>query len=192
MSGTIEATGTTDGPTTIYDVPVDQAHLVQVFAPDAKEVMRIEASGRIFWAGREVETDDDFRTAMLELRNAMLQGMSRRASVEQIARAAHEVNRAYCQALGDLSQPAWEEAPDWQRASAMEGVRLHLSGDHGPEASHANWMAQKEREGWVYGPTKDPAAKQHPCMVPFHLLPREQKAKDFIFRAVVHAFKENW
>lgn len=195
MSGDIEATGTPDG-TEHFTVPADQTnHLIQVFAPDAKQVLRIEHSGRIFWAGREVETDEQFRSAMLELRNAMIANLSRvptLPAVEQIARAAHEVNRAYCQALGDLSQPAWEDAPAWQRISAMDGVRLHLSGDHGPEASHANWMAQKERDGWVYGPTKDPQTKQHPCMVPFHQLPREQKAKDFIFRAVVHAFKETW
>ncbi len=42
---------------------------------------------------------------------------------EQIARVAHEVNRAYCQALGDNSQPAWEDAPQWQRDSAMLGVK---------------------------------------------------------------------
>jgi hypothetical protein len=29
-----------------------------------------------------------------------------------IARACHEVNRAYCQALGDNSQPAWEDGPE--------------------------------------------------------------------------------
>ena len=30
------------------------------------------------------------------------------------AKTAHEVNRAYCQGLGDYSQLHWEEAPDWQ------------------------------------------------------------------------------
>lgn len=30
----------------------------------------------------------------------------------QIAQVCHEVNRAYCQALGDDSQPAWDDAPD--------------------------------------------------------------------------------
>lgn len=53
--------------------------------------------------------------------------------LDKIARVCHEVNRAYCQALGDNSQPAWEDAPAWQR---------------------------------------------------------EQQAKDFIFRAVVHAMKD--
>lgn len=108
---------------------------------------------------------------------------------ETIARACHEVNRAYCQALGDQSQPVWEEAPEWQKQSARAGVMLHLGGDHGPEASHESWMKQKLADGWVYGPVKDPTKKQHPCMMPFASLPPEQRAKDYIFRAVVHSLK---
>ena len=107
---------------------------------------------------------------------------------EQIARVAHEVNRAYCQAIGDSSQVPWEEAPEWQRNSAMLGVRLHSDNpDAGPQGSHASWMAQKVADGWTYGPEKRPDLKQHHCIVPFDQLPREQQAKDFIFRAVVHA-----
>jgi len=61
----------------------------------------------------------------------------------QIARVCHEVNRAYCEALGDRSQVPWEEAPEWQRVSARMGVELHSMGNFGPEASHISWMAQK-------------------------------------------------
>lgn len=110
--------------------------------------------------------------------------------LERIARMAHEVNRAYCEALGDTTQPAWENAPAWQRESARMGVDLHLSGDFGPEASHISWANQKVNDGWVYGPVKDPEAKTHPCLVPFDQLPREQQAKDYLFRGVVHAFKK--
>lgn len=108
---------------------------------------------------------------------------------EQIARVCHEVNRAYCQSLGDLSQPVWEDAPQWQKDSAMLGVKLHTEKNVGPEASHESWMAQKVAEGWVYGPVKDAEAKMHHCIVPFDMLPPEQQAKDFIFRAVVHALR---
>jgi hypothetical protein len=105
-----------------------------------------------------------------------------------IARVCHEVNRAYCASLGDLSQPTWEQAPQWQRDSALIGVDLHLGNPTlGPDASHESWMAHKLEAGWQYGPTKDPEAKTHPCLVPFAQLPPEQQAKDFIFRAVVHA-----
>lgn len=107
---------------------------------------------------------------------------------EQIARVAHEVNRAYCAALGDTTQSAWEEAPQWQRDSAMLGVELHTEHpEAGPSASHASWMAQKISEGWVYGAEKRIDLKEHHCLVPFDSLPREQQAKDFIFRGVVHA-----
>lgn len=109
---------------------------------------------------------------------------------EDIARVAHEVNRAYCAAIGDDSQPTWAEAPEWQRSSAIEGVRFHTSADHGPEASHESWMRQKLAEGWKYGPVKDPEAKTHPCIVPFNELSDKQQAKDFLFRAVVHALRD--
>jgi hypothetical protein len=110
------------------------------------------------------------------------------ADVETIARACHEVNRAYCAALGDLSQPTWEDAPDWQKNSARAGVTMHLANpDAGPQASHESWMAQKQAEGWIFGAVKRPEAKEHPCMVPFDQLPPEQQAKDYIFRSVVHA-----
>jgi len=107
------------------------------------------------------------------------------------AKICHEANRAYCQALGDYSQVPWDEAPDWQKESAILGVRLHLENpDAGPEASHESWVAHKIADGWAYGSVKDPAAKKHPCIVPFNELPREQQAKDFIFRAIVHAVKD--
>jgi len=48
-------------------------------------------------------------------------------------------------------------------------------------------MADKEADGWVYGVIKDPAAKTHPCMVPFEQLPAEQRAKDLGFKAIVRA-----
>lgn len=108
--------------------------------------------------------------------------------VEEIARVCHEVNRAYCEALGDYSQKPWEQAPSWQKDSAMQGVRLHLGEPFvGPQASHDYWMRKKVSEGWSYGPVKDEVARTHPCLVAFYNLPKEQQAKDYIFRAVVHA-----
>lgn len=107
--------------------------------------------------------------------------------IEKIAKACHEVNRAYCLSLGDASQPAWEDAPQWQKDSVILGVKLHVNNPNAnPQTSHESWMDQKIADGWKYGPTKDPEAKIHPCIVPFEKLPVEQQAKDFIFRAVVH------
>lgn len=108
-----------------------------------------------------------------------------------IARVAHEINRAYCASLGDTSQPAWEDAPEWQQKSAIAGVEMHLANpDATPEQSHESWLAQKVADGWVYGEVKDAEKKEHPCCRPYDELPAEQKSKDYLFRSVVHMLKD--
>jgi hypothetical protein len=106
--------------------------------------------------------------------------------IEACARAAHEANRSYCIALGDMSQPPWEDAPAWQRSSAVSGASGVLSGNT-PEQSHESWLAEKAATGWKYGPAKDPDKKEHPCFVPYAQLPENQKAKDHVFVSVVSA-----
>lgn len=109
---------------------------------------------------------------------------------EQIARIVHEANRAYCQTLGDDSQKPLDEAPDWQRSSAVDGVSGIVAGTiTRPEASHESWLAEKERTGWKYGPVKDAEKKEHPCFVPYAELPPEQAKKDALFFAIVNALK---
>ena len=108
--------------------------------------------------------------------------------IEAVARICHELNRAYCDELGDHSQSAWDAAPQWQRDSAILGVKFHLANPNaGPAASHESWLAEKKRDGWKYGPVKNPEAKEHPCYVPFAELPAEQQAKDVLFTGVVRA-----
>jgi RyR domain len=106
--------------------------------------------------------------------------------VERVAAIAHEANRAYCRGIGDNSQLAWDDAPPWQRQSAIRGVRYAVSHpDSTPASIHESWLAEKRADGWIYGKNKDPMAKTHPCFVPYDMLPAEQKVKDYIFQAVV-------
>jgi len=104
--------------------------------------------------------------------------------IEACARAAHEANRAYCLALGDESQPAWDDAPDWQRSSCRLGASGAIEGNS-PEQSHESWLAHKRADGWTYGPTKNAQAKVHPCLLSYAELPIAQRAKDSIFVTVV-------
>lgn len=112
--------------------------------------------------------------------------------IQRIAKACHEMNRTYCEAMGDESQPPWTFAPQWQRESAIKGVEYALSRIHDvqPQDSHQSWLAEKQREGWKYGPVKDAEKKEHPCFVPYDQLPAHQRAKDAIFLAVVRGLKD--
>lgn len=106
----------------------------------------------------------------------------------QIARVAHEANRAYCASLHDFTQVAWDDAPDWQRGSAISGVAFHREHPEAtPEQSHESWLAIKREEGWTYGPVKDPARKLHPCFLKYAELPEDQRRKDALFLAIVRS-----
>lgn len=96
--------------------------------------------------------------------------MRKQEIIKACARAAHEANLAYCKAIGD--------------DSAMRGVEVALSGAT-PEQQHDAWCADKRAAGWVYGPIKDPAAKTHPCLLPYAELPDAQRRKDGLYLTVV-------
>lgn len=76
-------------------------------------------------------------------------------NIESIAAVCHEANRRYCQELGDTSHLPWEEAPWWQKQSAIAGVLFVMRApDSPPSAAHENWLRLKTEEGWKYGPIK--------------------------------------
>jgi len=110
--------------------------------------------------------------------------------VEVIAALCHEINRVYCESIGDMSQPKWSDAPEWQTQSARKGVMFHLSNpDATPADSHVSWMKEKIDTGWVYGAVKDPELKTHPCLVPYYQLPAEQQAKDKLFSTIIETLR---
>lgn len=107
----------------------------------------------------------------------------------EVAQVCHEANRAFCAAFGDTSQVPWDEAPEWQRESAVQGVLAIVDNpDMTPEQQHKAWADHKRANGWVYGPEKDELDKTHPCLVDrYEDLPPEQRAKDYIFGAITKA-----
>ncbi len=112
--------------------------------------------------------------------------MNLKLTLEEIAKLCHEVNREFCRAIKDPIKPSWEDAPEDQRVSCLKGVEYHLDNENtSPADSHDKWLEHKRMAGWTYGETYNPVALRHPCMVPFDQLPDAQKAKDFIFRAIV-------
>jgi hypothetical protein len=113
-----------------------------------------------------------------------------KATVKQIAKVCHNVNSAFCQSIGDHSQPTWKESPEWMKVSAIHGVEFHLQNpDVTPEQSHQEWSRNKIKEGWKHGLVKNPETKEHPCLVPYVMLPLEQRTKDYLFKAVVDSMR---
>lgn len=109
--------------------------------------------------------------------------------IATIAMVCHEANRAYCESIGDNSQLNWNDAPDWQRKSAILGVEFHLTNPFAsPSDSHISWLKEKKADGWKYGEVKNVDKKEHPCYVPYNQLPIEQRMKDYIFSSIVKSF----
>jgi hypothetical protein len=112
------------------------------------------------------------------------------AKIVSIAKVCHQANKAWCEAVGDTSQKDWDEAEQWQRDSAINGVKFKLDNpDTGHDAQHNSWMKEKVDAGWVYGEVKNAEAKTHPCIVKFEELPEFQQKKDALFCAIVDGLK---
>lgn len=44
--------------------------------------------------------------------------------------------------------------------------------------AHEVWAAQRLADGWTFGPQRDDACKQHPCLIPYEQLPDSEKQYD--------------
>lgn len=86
--------------------------------------------------------------------------------IVKIANIAHQVNKAYCESIGDFSQPDWKNTPEWQKQSAFNGIKYYL-----------NEVENLDK-------------KPYPCLVPYDQLSTEQKTKNCLFKAVVDCFKK--
>lgn len=105
---------------------------------------------------------------------------------EKIAEVVHEANRALQRINGEIVNFPWESTSQELRDSSISGV-LGVQNGNTPEQSHEGWMRERTENGWVYGPVKNFALKTHPDLVPYADLPPEQKVKDALFGAIVHA-----
>lgn len=131
-----------------------------------------------------------------------------RGTSETLARAMHEAYVAKEVALGrstaeNPSMADWADLPEALRESNRDqaahiGVKLDASGctlerlvpggesfrftddeiELLAELEHLRWNRDRERNGWTYGPTKDPERKVTPYLVPWDRLSDEIKGYD--------------
>lgn len=46
------------------------------------------------------------------------------------------------------------------------------------ENTHENWSAERMQQGWSYGPQRNDALRQTPCLLPYDELPESEKVFD--------------
>lgn len=44
--------------------------------------------------------------------------------------------------------------------------------------THEVWASNRLAEGWRYGPVRDDAAREHPCLIPYEQLPENERDYD--------------
>lgn len=104
---------------------------------------------------------------------------------EVIARVVHEAHRALQVELGEGAiSPPWDEAPEWLRAGTLAGVREAMEGA-APWELHERWCARRFAEGWRDGEVKDEAARTHPLLCGYDLLPDDHRRKDELMASIV-------
>jgi len=115
--------------------------------------------------------------------------------IEAIASICHEANRAWCDHWGSDVQVPWKDAPQWQKDSAVDGVRFivdcHKRGfKFSAEDVHEHWRDKKFSDGWKWAAIKNPANKEHNCLLPWSELNPKERLKDELFLGIVSAFLE--
>jgi hypothetical protein len=111
-------------------------------------------------------------------------------SIDRIAKACHDVNQAYCLAIGDPVSLPYHLLSQEEKDSVKKGVQALIDNQFlSAQGLHEAWMADKKKDGWKLGPVKDSVRKTHPCMIDYYFLPQSQKVKDHLFSAVVKAMR---
>lgn len=109
-------------------------------------------------------------------------------ALNTMACICHEANKAICDHSGDHSQVHWNETPEWQKDSAIAGVKTVLSKPTiTAKELHDTWVTKKINDGWLYGSVKDENKKTHPNLVDYEKLSDIDKLKDSVFLSICNS-----
>lgn len=71
----------------------------------------------------------------------------------------------------------YEPTPIDTSAITLDNQLIELT-ERLAENTHDIWAIQRLHDGWTYGPKRDDANKQNPCLVPYADLPDSEKEYD--------------
>lgn len=109
--------------------------------------------------------------------------MNRQSVIVQVA---YEINKAFCESLGDFSNKPWlEVSEEVLKSNSMLVAVVLKHPEITPEDIHNVWSLSRLTSGWTLGEEKDTIKKTHPSLKDFKDLSETERAKDFIFKQVV-------
>ena len=109
--------------------------------------------------------------------------------IEQIAKTAHAIHRAYCLEMGIPTQPKWEDVDNGHKAVVYNSIRHIINGTiKTVEESHNKFIESKYEQGWRFGEVYSIEDKLNPRMVDFSRLTLEQRIKERLFFECVSSF----
>lgn len=96
-----------------------------------------------------------------------------------------EAVRALDISTGNENTPTWDSLDSEERATLYKRVEKTLSDPRAGDATfHNEWVAQMKGLGWSSGRHYSEEARQHPNLLPFHLLDPELQNRERLMRAV--------
>lgn len=109
-------------------------------------------------------------------------------TVKAIAKIAYESQRAYNQVMGNYEQQPWDRLPEPFQQDFTRRVQALIDYPGAPPSTlHDRWLAELLIEGWTHGAVIDEKKKINPRIIPWSLLPAEERLRDVLLQRVVEA-----
>lgn len=109
--------------------------------------------------------------------------------IEQIAKTAHSIHRAYCIEMNIPTQPEWIDVEHSHKDVIYNTIRNILHGKISSiEESHNKFIESKTSQGWSFGKEYSIEDKKNPRLVEFNKLTKEQRIKERLFFECVKSF----
>jgi hypothetical protein len=119
-------------------------------------------------------------------------------TIDRLAQRIHENylaahapgGRSWYEVTEDVREANRAQARDISVKLAAIGATVEFGADSVPfvfspseldrlaEVEHRRWVEQRIRAGWSYAPVRNDAAKQHPMILSWDLLPEVEREKD--------------
>lgn len=75
-----------------------------------------------------------------------------------------------------MSRPTYQPRPIDTSGVSLDALQNLV--ERLAENTHEVWASQRIRDGWRWGPKRDDAHKEHPCLIPYGELPDSEKEYD--------------